>query len=143
MTHIHKTAIVPYSPAQMYALVNDVQHYQDFLPWCDESIIHEYDETHMRATVKIKKSGIKQYFTTHNTLTLNERIELTLVEGPFRKLTGVWEFKPMKGEGCRVSLDLQVEFKQGLINRAFKNVFEPIASHLVDAFCQRAGALYD
>jgi ribosome-associated toxin RatA of RatAB toxin-antitoxin module len=143
MSHIQRTALVHYSPQEMFDLVNDVRKYPDFLPWCRSSRLISETETEMEASIEIAKGVLNKTFTTRNRLTRGRKIELQLVNGPFRKLTGFWEFLPLKTEqACRVNLDLEFEFDSAMMSIAAKPVFTQIANSLVDAFVKRAVDVY-
>lgn len=132
-----------YSPAEMYDLVNDVDSYAKFLPWCRSSAVLDETETEMRASVEIAKGVLNKTFTTRNSLTKNSRIGMELVDGPFRQLHGFWLFEPLKTEGaCRVNLELEFEFNNAMMSLAAKPIFMQIANSLVDAFCKRATEVY-
>ncbi len=143
MSHIQRSALVSYSPAEMYRLVNDVDAYASFLPWCRSSRILSQSETEIVACVEIAKGVLNKTFTTRNKLEKNRRIELQLVDGPFKKLRGYWQFYSLKTENaCKVVLDLEFEFDSAVISIAAKPVFMQIATTLVDAFCKRAVGVY-
>jgi len=142
MPAIKKSALLPYTSAQMYALVDDVNSYADFLPWCGASEELERTEEEVRASITIDHKGIKKTFTTRNRHQRNKIIEMRLIEGPFRVLEGFWHFEDLGANGCKVSLDLEFEFASKLIALAVGPVFNQIASNLVDAFCSRARDTY-
>lgn len=143
MSLIKRSALVNYSPAEMYELVNDVDSYANFLPWCRSSAVLNETETEMRASVEIAKGVLNKTFTTQNSLTKNSRIGMELVDGPFSKLHGFWLFEPLKTEGaCRVNLELEFEFNNAMMSLAAKPIFMQIANSLVDAFCKRATEVY-
>ncbi|MBE9567113.1 MAG: type II toxin-antitoxin system RatA family toxin [Proteobacteria bacterium] len=143
MSHIQRSALVHYSPAEMYRLVNDVADYATFLPWCRSSAVKSESETEMIASVEIAKGVLNKTFTTHNRLYKDHRIELELVDGPFKKLRGFWQFDALKTENaCKVNLDLEFEFDNAMMSIAAKPIFTQIASSLVDAFCKRAVEVY-
>lgn len=137
-----RSAIVPYSAAKMYDLVNDVESYPKFLPWCASVRLLSRDTSQVKATISLAKAGIKQSFTTLNRLAPPHRIDMDLVEGPFARLSGAWQFEPLGESGCRVSLDMEFEYKSGLLGIAFGRVFAEVADSLVDAFCRRAQECY-
>ena len=143
MSLIKRSALVNYSPAEMYELVNNVGLYAKFLPWCrSSSVLHETD-AEMRASVEIAKGVLNKTFTTQNSLTKNSRIEMELVDGPFSQLLGFWLFEPLKTEGaCKISLELEFEFDNAMMSIAAKPIFTQIANSLVDAFCKRAIEVY-
>ena len=143
MSLIKRSALVNYSPAEMYELVNDIDSYARFLPWCRSSAVLSETETEMRASVEIAKGVLNKTFTTQNTLTKHSRIEMALVAGPFSQLHGFWLFEPLKTEGaCKVNLELEFEFDNAMMSLAAKPIFTQIANSLVDAFCKRAIEVY-
>ena len=143
MSHIKRSALVHYSPAEMYQLVNDVAQYHEFLPWCRSSEVKAESETEMIASVEIAKGILNKTFTTQNKLLENKRIELQLVDGPFKKLSGYWQFDTLKTENaCKVNLELDFEFDNAMMSIAAKPIFTQIANSLVDSFCKRAVDIY-
>ena len=145
MPSIHSEKTVSCTPAQMYALVNDVGAYAEFLPWCEQSVVHQQDDEQQQASLTIVAGGIMQSFTTHNRLQPDKMIELHLVEGPFKYLHGFWRFNPLQQDGqihCRVSLDLEFEFTTKLLTLSLSLFFHRISTILVNAFCERAKVLY-
>ncbi|MFK8068720.1 MAG: type II toxin-antitoxin system RatA family toxin [Gammaproteobacteria bacterium] len=142
MSKINKRVLVPYTADQMYGLVNDSSRYPEFLPWCESVRVIEQSESAIKAEVGVSKGKIRQSFTTQNSMVPGERIEMNLVEGPFKSLHGVWTFSPRGEAGCEVSLEMEFEFTKGLLGFGFNKVFSGIASSLVDAFCQRAKTVY-
>lgn len=143
MSHIQRSALVHYSPSEMYKLVNNVADYASFLPWCRSSEVKSESETEMIASVEISKGILNKTFTTHNQLQKDRRIDLQLVDGPFKKLSGYWQFDRLKTENaCKVKLELEFEFDNATISIAAKPVFTHIANSLVDSFCKRAVEVY-
>lgn len=142
MTTIKRSALVPYTQRQMFELVNDIEDYPRFLPWCHASTILKKETDDIEASLDIKWSGIHKSITTRNHLRPYHRIEITLVHGPFKHLQGVWHFIPLGEKGCKVSVDLEFEFTGHLIDKMFQPIFSHIANSLVDAFCKRAVEVY-
>jgi len=143
MSHIKRNALVHYSPAEMYQLVNNVADYASFLPWCRSSKVISESGTEMVASVEIAKGVLNKTFTTQNRLHKNHRIELQLVDGPFKKLSGYWQFDTLKTENaCKVNLELDFEFDNAMMSIAAKPIFTQIANSLVDSFCKRAVEVY-
>ena len=143
MSTIQRSALVHYSPAEMYALVNNVTDYPHFLPWCRSSRVISADDEEMTASIDIAMGILNRSFTTHNRLDEPHRIELSLVDGPFRTLHGVWQFDKLKtNNACKVSLHLVFEFDNSMMSIAAKPIFTKIANSLVDAFCKRAVEVY-
>lgn len=142
MPKIQKSALVPYSSAQMYSLVNDVNAYSEFLPGCKQSRILEYSETHMKAKMWLSKAGIEKELTTHNALESDRSIHMQLVDGPFKSLSGAWKFLALNEHACKVELELEFEFKNKLVEVAFGKIFTNLANNMVQAFSQRAKKVY-
>jgi len=142
LTKVYKSALVPFSAARMYGLVNDVEGYSDFLPWCSDSRLVSASEGQMCGEIEVSRMGVRQRFTTCNRLEEGRRVEIGLLKGPFKRLDGVWLFTPLREDACKVELTLNFEFSGGLIDKAFGTVFNQIAITLVDAFCKRATDLY-
>jgi ribosome-associated toxin RatA of RatAB toxin-antitoxin module len=142
MRRINRSAIVPYSPEQMFALVADVESYPSFLPWCHDARIERQNEDEVEATLEIRRGGIGKNFRTRNTLQPPESITLELVEGPFRSLGGAWTFSALGDGGCKVSLALGFEFESRLTDLLLGAFFEEICNSLVDAFTRRAHEIY-
>ncbi|OOZ76605.1 ubiquinone-binding protein [Solemya velum gill symbiont] len=142
MAVVEKSALVQHSAGEMYRLVNDVEQYQNFLPWCKSSRLVSLEGDTMIGELVVAKSGVTQSFSTRNTLTENRRVELQLDKGPFKRLAGQWEFTPLREDACKVSLRLEFEFSGRLMNAAFGAVFSQIANTMVDSFCKRADEIY-
>jgi len=142
MTIIKRSLLVPYSTRQMFELVNAIEDYPRFLPWCHASQIIVQDEKEIIARLDIAWSGIHKSFTTRNTLFPYEKIEMALVEGPFKHLSGSWYFVPMKEGACQVELELSFELAGHFFDRIFQPIFYHIANSLVDLFNKRAGEIY-
>ncbi|MCK5697125.1 MAG: type II toxin-antitoxin system RatA family toxin [Gammaproteobacteria bacterium] len=142
MTCIKKTALIPYSSAKMYDLVADVDHYQDFLPWCGGSQILNQTNDEIQGQVRIQHLGMDKTFTTLNRMQKNKMIEMKLIDGPFKHLQGFWRFDALEENGCKIALDLEFEFSNRVMSLAFGPIFSQIADSMVDAFCKRAVAVY-
>lgn len=142
MAQINRSALVPFSAEKMYQLVNDVDAYPQFLPGCTGSRIVEQSSQEMTAAVDVSKAGISKTFTTRNRLVENQRIDMQLVNGPFRKLAGGWQFIPLGDDACKVELSLDFEFTNMLVELAFGRIFKELANNMVQAFTQRAREVY-
>ncbi|MEJ2059589.1 MAG: type II toxin-antitoxin system RatA family toxin [Gammaproteobacteria bacterium] len=142
MTTISRSALVTYSPAQMFALVDDVESYSVFLPWCHSSRVIKRDDDEVMAAIELAKGAVRKTFTTCNRLQKDKMIEMRLVEGPFKHLEGFWRFDGLQDVGCKVSLDLDFEFSSRLLSMTVGPVFNSIANSLVDAFVKRAQEVY-
>ncbi len=142
MKVLERSAIVPYSAAQMFALVNDVARYPEFLPWCDGARVEDVSPTIRIASVNVVRGPLKTQFTTRNHLQPDVEILMNLVEGPFQSLTGLWRFEAIGERGSRVSFRVEFEFKNGLLAAAFNAIFESLCGTIVAAFVQRARQIY-
>lgn len=138
MPSISRSALVVHSPQRMYELVNTVQSYPDFLPWCAASEVHEQDQNGMLATVAVAKGGINKSFTTRNQLAEGRSIQMQLVDGPFSKLEGLWKFEPLGPDACKISFNLHFDFDSPVLRASFGKIFDQIAGSMVDAFVLRA-----
>lgn len=142
MATVKKSALVLYSAAEMYNLVNDIESYPQFLPWCRSSQVVLYSEDELRATIEMAKGAVHKTFTTNNRMQKHKMIDIRLLEGPFQRLEGYWRFEPLRADACKVSLDMEFEFSSTLLRKVIEPVFKQIANSLVDAFCRRAMELY-
>jgi len=142
MKKITRTALLPYSAKQVFDLVNDVASYPEFLPWCGGAEVVSASDSEMDAKVTIAKAGIKQTFETHNHLVQGQRIEMHLVDGPFKSLRGEWQFKALDVDACKILFEVEFEVSSGILNAAIGPIFEQIASTMVDSFCERAKQVY-
>ena len=138
MVKVERNALVGYSADDLYSLVADVEAYPAFLPWCKAAEVDSRDGPRAIVTLHIRYRGLRQKFTTRNTFTEGERIEMTLVDGPFRSLHGVWRFVPLGEMACKVELTLAYELATPLLAKVVGPTFDQIADTLVDAFVRRA-----
>jgi len=146
MREISRSALVPYSDAQMFALVADIEAYPQFLPWCSDAAIIERDAQSVTASLELVKAGVHERFTTRNLLSPPQRMHMQLVSGPFKTLDGIWVFTPIqdRGEdkGARIDLTMRFEFANPVLGLLLSRSFEASCNSLVDAFTQRARAVY-
>ena len=142
MQLVERSALVTYTAAQMFALVNDVERYPEFLPWCLEARVAEVSPTERIASLKVARGVLRTEFTTRNTLQPDAQIRLQLLHGPFRELTGEWRFEPIGTRGSKVHFRVEFEFKNRLTASAFNAVFEAMCGTIIDAFVQRAKTVY-
>jgi len=141
MAVVEKSALVSAPAATLYEIVNDVEAYPEYLPWCKGGRLLSRTDTELCGEIVVSKAGVTRTFSTCNALHPFERIDIHLKEGPFRKLEGYWLFTELREDACKVTLHLEFEFSSGLMDKAFGVVFGQIANSLVDAFCKRAGEL--
>jgi ribosome-associated toxin RatA of RatAB toxin-antitoxin module len=142
MRNVSRSALVPYSAEQMYVLVEDVESYPDFLPWCSGAVLHWREGNLLEGSVEMYVAGLRRSFRTRNVMRAHEAIDMELVEGPFTHLSGGWHFKPLDHLGCKVSLAVEFEIKNRTTNRLLGRYFEEICNSLVDAFVRRANDIY-
>ena len=142
MRSVDRSAYVPYLADEMFSLVDDVDAYAEFLPWCTRSEVLSRTENEVEATLELSKGAIRKAFTTRNTLDPGHAINIELVGGPFRELCGGWQFKALDNAGCKVTLALQFEFESRILDSVFGGFFEEIGNSLVDAFTRRAADVY-
>jgi ribosome-associated toxin RatA of RatAB toxin-antitoxin module len=142
MTHVEKSALVKYSAQQMFDLVNDVESYPQFLPWCNGSRIIKHEGNVVDAEISIAKGGFQKAFSTRNRLEWGSKMTVSLLEGPFSYLEGVWHFLPLREDASKISLDLEFEMSSLLANIAFGAVFNQICNTMVSSFTQRAKLVY-
>lgn len=141
MPIIQRSARVPYSCEQMYQLVNDVDEYPKFLPWCDRVQVLESTPSTMHARVAVSKAGLHKTFSTRNRLTPNRSVQLQLESGGLKNFRGSWDFIE-QNQGCEVRFALQFDFNNRLLQMTLGLVIEQIANTLVHAFVERAHVLY-
>jgi len=139
---IERSALVPHSAMDMYGLVADIHAYPQFLSWCTASEVHEQSIDKQKASLTVMIAGIKQQFTNINTLFAGERVELQLLNGPFRNLQGEWSFVQLGQDGCKISLELEFEMMAGPMAVLFGTGFGKVANRLLDDFCKRADVVY-
>jgi ribosome-associated toxin RatA of RatAB toxin-antitoxin module len=142
MQVVERSALVTYTAAQMFALVNDVARYPEFLPWCVGARVEDVSAVERVAALKVARGVLQTEFTTRNTLQQDSQIHMKLMHGPFRDLVGEWRFEPIGTRGSRVNFRVEFEFKNRMSARAFNAVFESLCGTIVDAFVVRAQAVY-
>ena len=143
MTSFEKTILVQYSANQMFKLVDDIETYPEFLPWCANAVILERTNADVKARLDINFHGVKQSFSTQNNTELRpELMEMKLVSGPFKHLYGKWEFIKLAENACKVNFSITYTFSNPLLAKMIGPVFKKITASLVDAFVKRADDLF-
>jgi ribosome-associated toxin RatA of RatAB toxin-antitoxin module len=142
MKKIARSAIVEHSAEELYALVEDIEAYPRFLPWCVDSRVHERSPAGTRATLTVGVRGLRQAFTTQNENRPGQSIDLRLVEGPFRHFGAAWRFTPLSAAACRIDFSLEYDFASRAIARLLEPLFDRIADTMVDAFTRRADEIH-
>lgn len=125
----------------MFALINDIESYPQFLPWCSGARVHSRSDTEIVASLDVQRGPLRASFTTRNELEPDKRVRMHLVEGPFRTLEGEWMLTPIGEDGCRVELALRFAFANPVSAALFEPLFEETAGSLVEAFVSRARAM--
>ena len=141
MKRITRSAIVEHKAEEMFALVDDIQSYPRFLPWCTAATVLDRTEDGTRATLTVGMRGLRQSFTTQNVNRPGESMEMRLVHGPFRRFAAAWRFKPLSEHACRIEFSLDYELA-GPLARLLERLFDQIADTMVDAFSRRAHDIY-
>ena len=142
MRRVAKSVLVPYSASQMFELVDRVELYPQFLPWCGGARVIAQEGNRKTARIDIDYHGVRAHFTTDNSNDPPGSIVVTLKDGPFRHLHGEWRFRALGQDGCKVEFDLAYEFATGLLERVIGPVFNHIANTFIDAFVKRAERVY-
>lgn len=142
MNTLKRSALVPYATRQMFELVNRIEDYPRFLPWCQKSHIISRTDQEVVATLEVAWKGVHKSFTTCNRLHPYERMEMSLTNGPLSHLEGVWHFQALSDTATKVLLDLEFAFAGGFVDKLIQPIVQNIANTLVDAFCKRAVELY-
>ena len=142
MAVVQKNVLISYSAEQMFALVEKVEDYPLFLPWCGGVNVLERSDEQLKATLSINYHGIKQSFTTQNVNSPPNMMEMRLVDGPFKQLHGQWTFTALRSDACKIEFDLRYEFSSKLLEHLIGPVFGKITNSFVDAFCARAEVVY-
>ena len=146
MKHVKRSVLLWYSAREMYELVTAVPDYPAFLPWCERAEVLAADEAGMTARLHLAYHGVRHAFTTRNRHERDRRVEVSLVDGPFSRLDGTWQFVPLAaaaavegGHGaCRIEFDLRYAFSSVALEAVVSPVFDRVANTFVDAFVRRA-----
>jgi ribosome-associated toxin RatA of RatAB toxin-antitoxin module len=139
---VRRSALVTFTPEQMFDLVVDVERYPEFLPWVQSAELHQKSETELLASLGMRRGGRRECFTTRNVFVRPLWMSLSLVEGPFRVLEGRWAFEPIGEAGTRIDLQMRFEFSSAVVSLVFGRSFEQSCGTLIDAFVTRARGLY-
>jgi ribosome-associated toxin RatA of RatAB toxin-antitoxin module len=142
MVTVDRSALVEHPAPRMFALVENIEAYPQFLPWCSGVDIVSREPARTVATLHVLYHGIRQNFTTDNINTPGESIQIRLVSGPFKHLLGLWRFKSLGDDACKVSLHMEYQLSNALLSGMVGPVFGHIANTFVDAFVRRANTLH-
>jgi ribosome-associated toxin RatA of RatAB toxin-antitoxin module len=138
MREVKRSALIAEAPARMYQLINDIERYPEFVPYCTAARVSSRKGNEMVATLVIKRGPLNAEITTRNLLDPDKRVLMQFVSGPFRVLEGLWTLTPLGDLGCRVELEMRFEFANRVAGALFEPLFESTAASLVDAFVKRA-----
>ena len=143
MKRIARSAIVEHSAAEMYALVEQIEAYPGFLPWCAAAQVHSRTPEATRATLTLGVGGLQSSLTTLNRNQPGRAIDMRLVEGPFRRFDADWRFVPLSPDACRIEFSLEYEFSSRSLGRLLAPLFDGIADSMVEAFVRRAAEIHE
>ncbi len=142
MAVVEKSVLIERSAAQMFDLVDGVEDYPKFLPWCGGAEVLERSESKTVARVHINYHGVRAHFSTENAKEYPTLMGMRLLDGPFRQLDGSWSFKPLGESACKVEFHLHYEFSSKLLEKVVGPVFNHIANTFVESFVKRAHQVY-
>lgn len=142
LRELHRSVIVPYTPAQMFELVADVERYPEFVPWCASSELLARNEDELTGRLEMALGPLTGSLTTRNRLEPPQAMSLELIEGPFSELQGQWQFRPLGDAGCQVELQMRFAFSNPVKEMVLGAAFEQTCNRLVDAFVKRAAEVY-
>lgn len=142
MRKVSRSALVPFSANQMFALVEDIDAYPSFLPWCTAARVHSRVSNVIEASLQMQRGGVTKTFKTQNTLRPTDAMDIALLDGPFTHLEGGWRFAAMGDSGCKVQLDLEFEFENHLVDMVFGRFFENTCASMIESFSRRANDIY-
>lgn len=142
MESIQRSALVPYTAEEMFSLVSDIESYPRFLPWCQDTRVLARDHDEVRASIEFSVGSLTRSFTTRNRFQINKIIEMHLLDGPFSRLDGCWQFDRLGAEGSKISLFMEYDFGNRMLGMVVGPVFHQIANSLVDSFQKRAAEVY-
>ncbi|MCL1825487.1 MAG: type II toxin-antitoxin system RatA family toxin [Betaproteobacteria bacterium] len=142
MADVQKKVLIEFTPAQMFALVDNCEDYPQFLPWCSAAQVITRSDEITAATLHVNYHGIKTHFSTENAKRYPHEMQIRLTDGPFTRLDGRWRFTPLGETACKVEFDLHYSFSNRLLEKVLGPVFNHIANTLVEAFVKRAGQVH-
>ena len=142
MREVRRSALVQHSAVDMFSLVDDIESYPQFLPWCKNATVHSREGNVVEATLVLQRGELSKQFRTRNEARGNESIDMSLVDGPFRHLHGRWTFTQLGDSGSKVELNLDFEFSNSMVDLLFGPFFEETCNSLVDAFTKRADDVF-
>ena len=142
MRQVEKSVLVPYTPAQMFALVADLASYPAFVPWVSQARVIELAADYIIGQLEMHRAGVRETFMSRNSMRAPSEIHMELVEGPFKTLSGLWTFEDIAGRGSQVKLRMRFEFANPMVALLLSRSFEKSCIELIDAFVSRAREVY-
>lgn len=142
MREVTRSALVPYSAEQMFALVEDIERYPEFVPWISAAEKLQSTPDQVTGRLEMQRAGVRETFTTRNFLKRPSEMLMTLVDGPFKTFEGRWSFTPLGDKGVKVGLTIRFEFANAMLGMLLSRTFEKNCSEMIDAFAARARAVY-
>jgi ribosome-associated toxin RatA of RatAB toxin-antitoxin module len=142
MTRVQRSALLPYPAERLFQLVDDIESYPSYMDGCVGARILHRDSEVVEARLDLARGGIQQSFSTRNRLLAHRAIELELLEGPFDTFRGRWQFQALGDTACKLSLDLEFTFSNGVLGVAAGKLFDSVTANLVDTLSRRARDLY-
>ena len=137
MKRIERSAIVECDAMNFYLLVEAIESYPEFLPWCAAAEMRERSPGRSVATLTLAVKGLRHSLTTENTHVAGQSIDMRLVEGPFKHFAAAWRFTPLGAGACKAEYSMEYEFSSRVVAAALEPVFRRIADSTVDAFTKR------
>lgn len=142
MPKLERSALLTFSADELYRLVGDVESYPQFLPGCVSAQVESADETLVRARLGFRVKGLSDSFATENRMEQGSRIHMKLLEGPFKQLSGAWEFQPLAERACKVTLRISLEFGNRMLESTLAPLINSAIGSVMDAFRKRAESVY-
>jgi ribosome-associated toxin RatA of RatAB toxin-antitoxin module len=142
MAVVEKSVLIERTAAQMFELVDRVEDYPQFLPWCGGTELLERTEAKTAARLQISYHGLKAHFATENAKEAPHWMNIELREGPFKRMDGGWRFTPLGDTACKVEFRLHYEFSNSILEKVLGPVFHHIANTFVESFVKRARQIY-
>ena len=142
MPLVEKSVLIECTPAEMFALVDRVEDYPQFLPWCGGTELHQRDESTTAATIRIAYRGITSHFSTVNSKEIPTLMRIHLRDGPFTRMEGHWRFLPLGDAACKVEFLLHYDFSSRVLAKILGPVFNHIVETFVESFVKRARQVY-
>ena len=142
MKAVNQRIVLPYSAVQMYAIVNKIEDYPNYIPWCSNTVVFSRTPHEVVASISVAKGGIHKTLTTRNALIPDQKMELNLIDDSFKNWRGLWQFTDIDAQQSEIAFELDFDFHSKLLEMMLGPLFTHVAETMVDAFVQRAKTLY-